>query len=372
MAEDPFVGRGAHRHRADPGHERGEAVSHRVGGPDLEQPVQGVPGGSDEPVDAGRGVVLGLGHAPSQARPADRRRTARPAPDSSGSAADTLDHGQPGLRLRFAHEIDRERLGLDAADVPAVAERGGDLGPRDPARAHSAGLPVAEAQQVAGRPRPHDRRQAGHVPDAVLVIEHVEHAAVHHRVEHQVQLAEVQHVGDLEPGRAAPLGRLAAGLRDGGRRGVHAQGVSAVRRRHHGVLPGSAARIEQPPAEQALIRQPGEHRLRPPDVPRRRLLGHIHGVPLRLNRQRDSPSALGLAGLVSPGSCLPFRRRVPVSAARRPPSADFRRRWTRNRAAGQGGPADEPGRAAARRRGCSRAGHARAPPGRVSGPGAGR
>ena len=60
----------------------------------------------------------------------------------------------------------------------------------DPAGAPVARLAVAEAGEVAVAAGPQHRRQAGHVPGAVLVIEDVEHAAVDDRVEGQAELFE--------------------------------------------------------------------------------------------------------------------------------------------------------------------------------------
>ena len=59
VREHPLVGRRAHRHRADAGEERAEALrSAAAVSRDLEQPVERVVRVGDVPVDAGRGEVL--------------------------------------------------------------------------------------------------------------------------------------------------------------------------------------------------------------------------------------------------------------------------------------------------------------------------
>src|ERR1700722_8563189 len=95
--------------------------------------------------------------------------------------------GQPGLRGRVREEsgIERERVGLDGKDRPSVAERGPQLVLADPARAERPGLKVAEAHQVQVTAGPQYRSQAGDVPDPVVVVEHVEQAAVDNGVEAQ-------------------------------------------------------------------------------------------------------------------------------------------------------------------------------------------
>src|ERR1700735_4868103 len=89
--------------------------------------------------------------------PTHRSSLRRGSGTTRRAGAGTLDGGQPGLRFRSPREVDRERLGADAGDGPAVAERRPELVLGDSARARVAWLPVAEAQQVAGRPGPRHR-----------------------------------------------------------------------------------------------------------------------------------------------------------------------------------------------------------------------
>ena len=74
--------------------------------------------------------------------------------------------------------VDHERVGCDAGDAPAVAERGAKLVLADPPGAPVSRLAVAEAHQEAGAAGPQHRRQAGDVPGAALVVEDVEQPAV--------------------------------------------------------------------------------------------------------------------------------------------------------------------------------------------------
>jgi hypothetical protein len=71
-----------------------------------------------------------------------------------------------------------------------MAEGGAQFVLAHPARPGVPGLTVAEADQVAEPARAQHRRQAGHIPAAVLVVEDVEDAAVDDRVEVQAEIRQ--------------------------------------------------------------------------------------------------------------------------------------------------------------------------------------
>jgi len=184
-----------------------------------------------------------------------------------------------------------------------VGEGGAEFVLADPAGPGSSGLAVAEAHQVAVAARAQHRRQAGHVPGAVGVVEDVEHSAVDDRVEGQVQVWKAQRVGDLEAGPQASFGRLLDGPPDGAPGDVDAHRVGTVGGGQQGLLPRAAAGVKHPPGQQALLREPHEGRLRPADIPRRgharrvRLVParHGHGVP-RYRTEINSEAARGDGG----------------------------------------------------------------------------
>src|SRR6185295_11814369 len=155
-------------------------------------------------------------------------------------------HGQPGPHGHLADPrlVDLELRSLDADHGPPVAERGAQFVLRDPPRPPGPRLTIAEARQVAAAARAQHRRQAGHVPGAVLVVEHVEHAAVDDHVEGQAQVRQPEHVTDLEASYQAPFGRLLPGPPDGEAGPVDPERVRAVGGGQQGLLPRPATGVE--------------------------------------------------------------------------------------------------------------------------------
>ena len=102
----------------------------------------------------------------------------------------------------------------------------------------------------------------------MLVVEHVEHAAVDNRVEGQAQVGQPERVTDFEASHQAPFGRLLPGPPDGEAGHVDPDRVGAVSGGQQGLLSGAATGVEHAPGEQALFREAHEGRLRPADVPR--------------------------------------------------------------------------------------------------------
>ena len=191
--------------------------------------------------------------------------------------------GQPGLRERDAELglVELEGVRLDARDPPPVAEGGTQFIPADPPGPEGPRLAVTEAQQVTVAAISQHRRQAGHVPDAVFVVEDMEDPAVDDRAEGQAEVSGVQRVGDFEAGVQASFEGLAAGPLDGKRRQVDTHRVRPVRGGEQGLLTGAATGIQQPPGQQSFVRQPHEGRLRPADVPWRGRIRRVGGVPAR-------------------------------------------------------------------------------------------
>src|SRR6266568_2514529 len=109
------------------------------------------------------------------------------------------DGRQPGLRRRGTEpRIDHELIRRDAGHGPAIAERGDELVPADPAWAPVARLAVAEAHQVVAAAGAQHRSETGDVLRALRVVEHVEQPAVGDGVEGQAERPEVQRISDLE------------------------------------------------------------------------------------------------------------------------------------------------------------------------------
>src|SRR5262252_4718466 len=98
-------------------------------------------------------------------------------PDRTESTAP--DDRPPGLGHGVAVDgVNRELVRGEAHDLPAVGERGADLLLAHPARPPDSRLFVAEAHHVVGAAGLDDRRQAGHVPGPLGVVEDVEKTAV--------------------------------------------------------------------------------------------------------------------------------------------------------------------------------------------------
>jgi hypothetical protein len=129
-------------------------------------------------------------------------------PGGRGVAAFALTPSGDHLELRV----------LDASDLPAVLEEGGDVLLAEPARPWERGVLVETHQPIpAGRAK-HSVDGADHLLH-LLVGEHVQQPAVGDGVERLPQRSELQCIALDETGRQSPSAgfRLRLGYRDGGR-----------------------------------------------------------------------------------------------------------------------------------------------------------
>src|SRR5262249_41006663 len=111
----------------------------------------------------------------------------------AGQALVAPDRGEPRLYLRnVADRVDIEPVRGDGLDGPPVGECSAQLVGPDPARAPVAWLPITEAHQVIRATRLQHGCEARDIRGAVLVTEHVEHAAVDDGVEGAAQLLQVE------------------------------------------------------------------------------------------------------------------------------------------------------------------------------------
>jgi dihydrofolate reductase len=137
--------------------------------------------------------------------PAARPRS-WPHDNRSGSG----DDGQPGLRsVGIDGDVDDGRVDRDHS--PSLGEVRTDLILGHPPRTPIAGLVVAEAQHEVVAPHRDRRSQAAHKSDPLLVVEHVEQAAVEHGIELLAEARKVQCVPHLKAGGNAAFGRLGLG-----------------------------------------------------------------------------------------------------------------------------------------------------------------
>jgi hypothetical protein len=88
--------------------------------------------------------------------------------------------------------------------------------------------------------------QAVEEADAVLVVEHVEEAAVEDGVELLPEGPELTNVADEEASGDSPLRGLDLGEPDGGRGDVDPRRLATGGGRHEDVLAGPAAHVEHP------------------------------------------------------------------------------------------------------------------------------
>jgi hypothetical protein len=144
---------------------------------------------------------------------------------------------QPRRRKRIAlcNDVtaDRQAVGLAVivAEQGYVRQRRG-IQVRQPRQAMipavEAGLPIAEAHEVASAGWSQHGREAGDVPGPVVVAEYMEHPAIDDGVGSAAEAAEVECVRDFEPRGQPALGRSRARPRDRGRRDVDAGDIGAT------------------------------------------------------------------------------------------------------------------------------------------------
>jgi hypothetical protein len=246
-----------HHGRRGAGGELRDARGDTAGAVQADRPRDGArrhPGRDRRPFAAGPGAggaVRAPRHVAGQPPGQAGARAGGSAAGAGRRSALTgpFQHGQPGPHGHLADPrlVDLELRSLDADHGPPVAERGAQLVLRDPARPPRPRLAVAEAGQVAAATRAQHRRQAGHVPGAALVVEHVEHAAVDDHVEGQSQVRQPEHVTDVEAGYQAPFGRLLPGPPDGEAGHVDADRVGTVGGGQQSLLPRAATGVEHAP-----------------------------------------------------------------------------------------------------------------------------
>ncbi len=162
---------------------------------------------------------------------------------------------------------DFHRRRLDRFDAPSFRETGADLVLRHPSRPEGSWLAVAEAEHDVAAARGEHRPEALDVPCPIIVVEHVEEAAVEDRVVALSQGGQVEGVADDEADPQPPLARFCLGTGDRRRRRVEPGGLQAQARSQERVLTGAAPRIEHLPAQPAGAGELGEGGLRPSDLP---------------------------------------------------------------------------------------------------------
>ena len=202
-----------------------------------------------------------------------RRYWTRPAPrpgTATGSAPSGLrDLREPG----FGAVVVEGRSHLRRADVvhmPPIGEGLQDLLLGHPPRSSPPGrFPVGEAEEVATAAGPEDGSEARGIGAPLVVGEDVEEPGVDSGVELAAQVPETEGVCDQELRSRPSLRRLRPGLLYGERGGVDPQRLVPPRCEEDGVLAGSAAYVDHVAPQGFGRREPGEHRLGPPDVPGR-------------------------------------------------------------------------------------------------------